>query len=218
MSLYIANKENLENFISDMRISFQNLKVIRKQYLNKILNYINTLLNQIKNNTKTFNNNFNFNNDNNIGKNKYNKIMNLVLSLDNFSEILEIYSEEKKEEFKGILSLILNELENDNNEIKSNNNKGQNFPLNKEINKLKNKLNEEQKKIKELEAQNNELFKMNKMNENILYDKDNKILSLNEDIKSMDFQLKEYKNEIDKNKDIIKDLKNENILMNILII
>ena len=36
MKIYLANNENLENFISDMKILFQNLRVVRKQYLNKI--------------------------------------------------------------------------------------------------------------------------------------------------------------------------------------
>ena len=214
MSISFANNNNLDQFIDDMRILFQNLKSLRKQYLNKISNYIKYKNN---NNKKTFNNNNNFNNynDNNIVKNKYNKIMNLILSLDNYSELINLVSEEKKEKFRGILSLIINELKNNDIEVKENNNNNKiNISLNKEINKLKNKLSEEQKKRKELEAQNGELFEMNKINENELYDKDAKINYLNEEIKSMDLKLSEIMKEDEKNKNIINGLKRENMLIN----
>ena len=173
MSTYLANNENLKNFISDMKISFKNLKILRKEYLDKTLNNINELLIQTKNNSKTFNNNFNFNNYNNIGKNKNNDIIDLIMSLDNYTELLGYYSEEKKDEFREILSLIINEMKDNKNDI----NNVQDFSLlNKEIDILKNQLNEEQNKRKVLYKKCNELLKINKMDEKKLSDKDSKII------------------------------------------
>ena len=191
MSTYLANNENLINFISDMKISFKNLKILRKEYLDKTLNNINELLIQTKNNSKTFNNNFNFNNYHNIGKNKYDKIINLLLSLDKFSEILENYSDEKTVEFRRLLSLIKKELDNNKNYINNN----QDISLNKEINKLKNELNEMQKNRNELDKRYKELFGIYKMNEKKLGDKDTEITSLNEDLKSINFTFNKVNND-----------------------
>ena len=210
MSIHLANNENLENFIADMKISFQRLKSIRKQYLNKISNNINNLFIQIKTNSKAFNNNFNFNNYHNIGKNKYDKIINLLLSLDKFSEILENYSDEKTDEFRRILSLIKKELDNNKNYINNN----QDISLNKEINKLKNELNEMQKNRNELDKRYKELFGIYKMNEKKLGDKDTEITSLNEDLKSINFTFNKVNNDNIQKDDIINKLTKEIDLIN----
>ena len=208
---YKANNENLDNFISDMKYSFDNLKILRKEYLNKISNYFNKLLTKINHNNNSKSNNNNINN--------YNKIMSLLISLEKYNEKLGYYSPKEKEEFIRIISLIINELKknqnnnintNKNNNINNKNQAAQILSFKEEINKLKQQLNESLNKNKDIKAKNEELIKNNEMKDNEILDRKKEIYSLKDELNTLNKQLKDSINENNNNKIIINDLKKEN--------
>ena len=206
MKIYLANNENLENFISDMKILFQNLRVVRKQYLNKIAK-----ISTIKNNQ----NNINLGNYIVIEKNRYFKIMNLLKSLNKYKEIIELYnSEELKHEFTNILMEIINQLEKTDNNINYKINKNANTNNSPQLNNLKNKLKECQRKKIELELKINELLENNKIKQNELIEKDKQLSSLNEELKSIDIKFNDISKENNKNKSTIDNNEKEKILIN----
>ena len=200
IKIYLANNENLENFISDMKILFQKLRLVRKEYLSKISNYISKLSSKAYNN-KNLDNNFV------MEKNRYLKIINLLTNLNKYKDIIEIYdSQEQSQEFANIIMQIKNELKK--TEIKINYNKYNNYKnvnnTNLETNDLKNKLKEFQRKTKELEMKNEELLKNNKIKENELIEKEKELSSLNEELKSIDIKFNDIIQENNKNKDTIE--------------
>ena len=206
MKIYLANNENLENFISDMKILFQNLRVVRKQYLNKIAK-----ISTIKNNQ----NNINLGNYIVIEKNRYFKIMNLLKSLNKYKEIIELYnSEELKHEFTNILMEIINQLEKTDNNINYKINKNANTNNSPQLNNLKNKLKECQRKKIELELKINELLENNKIKQNELIEKDKQLSTLNEELKSIDIKFNDISKENNKNKSTIDNNEKEKILIN----
>ena len=206
MKIYLANNENLENFISDMKILFQNLRVVRKQYLNKIAK-----ISTIKNNQ----NNINLGNYIVIEKNRYFKIMNLLKSLNKYKEIIELYnSEELKHEFTNILMEIINQLEKTDNNINYKINKNANTNNSPQLNNLKNKIKECQRKIIKLELKINELLENNKIKQNELIEKDKQLSSLNEELKSIDIKFNDISKENNKNKSTIDNNEKEKILIN----
>ena len=206
MKIYLANNENLENFISDMKILFQNLRVVRKQYLNKIAK-----ISTIKNNQ----NNINLGNYIVIEKNRYFKIMNLLKSLNKYKEIIELYnSEELKHEFTNILMEIINQLEKTENNINYKINKNANTNNSPQLNNLKNKLKECQRKKIELELKINELLENNKIKQNELIEKDKQLSSLNEELKLVDIKFNDISKENNKNKSTIDNNEKEKILIN----
>ena len=206
MKIYLANNENLENFISDMKILFQNLRVVRKQYLNKIAK-----ISTIKNNQ----NNINLGNYIVIEKNRYFKIMNLLKSLNKYKEIIELYnSEELKHEFTNILMEIINQLEKTDNNINYKINKNANTNNSPQLNNLKNKLKECQRKKIELELKINELLENNKIKQNELIEKDKQLSTLNEELKLVDIKFNDISKENNKNKSTIDNNEKEKILIN----
>ena len=208
--IYLANKDNLNNFISDMKISIKKLEDIRGKYLKRISKYISELIVTINNNSENNNLNNNFDNNVEIGTDKFDEILYLIISLGKYSQIIEFFSQEQKEKYEEDLSFIINELKNKENDIY---NQVQIFPLKEEINKMKNELIKKKRKILELESKNDKLYKIAKMNENKLNEKDNKILFLNENLKLIEQKSKVYIKENIKNKETINNLQ-ETLLKN----
>ena len=223
MSTFLANNDNLDNFISDMKISFKKLKGLRNTYLNKVANSIFKLVinknvnnnniknNNIKNNNIINNTNINLNNYQLIEKKRLIKILNLIISLNKYNEILECFPQEQKEEFQKKLSIIINELKKSDyifsNNMNNINNMSPNKKMKEDINKLKYQLNERDKKIKELELQINELIKINNKNEIDLKDKEQKLNSLNEELKSINLKYNNINKENEKNIETINNMK-----------
>ena len=226
MSTFLANNDNLDNFISDMKISFKKLKGLRNTYLNKVANSIFKLVinknsnnnniknNNIKNNNIINNTNINLNNYQLIEKKRLIKILNLIISFNKYNEILECFPQEQKEEFQKKISIIINELKksdyifsNNMNNMNNINNMSPNKKMKEDINKLKYQLNERDKKIKELELHINELIKINNKNEIDLKDKEQKLLSLNEELKSINLKYNNINKENEKNIETINNMK-----------
>jgi hypothetical protein len=291
-----SNEENLNNFFSDSKSIFKNLRIIRKEYLSNISNYFKYLLSENserstlnKMNNKQHYNQINLNIKNGKGeqpKMSFNpQIYNLLANLINYSDIIGAYSFKDKEQYIKILNMIYKELkkyeqniDNDNNITINNNdisliknndfleqkyekqiqnyksiiNKLNNHSKNLEnklrafsndskhiidynniennnnenslissVKILKEKIKKEQynssqkdKKIKELKEQNNTLLKKVREKENEIFSKDNQILSLDEENQLYKFKFNEVNRSNNKNKDIISNIKRENILIN----
>ena len=294
-----SNEENLNNFFSDSKSIFKNLRIIRKEYLSNISNYFKYLLSENserstlnKMNNKQHYNQINLNIKNGKGehpKMSFNpQIYKLLANLINYSDIIGAYSFKDKEQYIKILNMIYKELkkyeqniDNDNNITINNNdisliknndfleqkyekyekqiqnyksiiNKLNNHSKNLEnklrafsndskhiidnnnmennnnenslissVKILKEKIKKEQynssqkdKKIKELKEQNNTLFKKVREKENEIFSKDNQILSLDEENQLYKFKFNEVNRSNNKNKDIISNIKRENILIN----
>ena len=200
MKIYFANKENLDYFISDQKILFQDLRELRQEQKNKICNFFTN----IKNNT------YNIELDNKIviEKNRYFKIMNLLISLNKFKENIELNnSEEESQEFTNILIEIINQLkktEKNNYIINKNNNKNMNTNKSPQINiskNSKNKFKEFQRK-KELELKNDEILQNNKIKQELI-EKNEQLNTLKEKLKSIDIKYNDIVEENNKNKSII---------------
>ena len=123
MKIYFANKENLDYFISDQKILFQELREYRQEYKNKIYKFIENIKHKKDN----------FDSDNYIvfGKNRYFKIMNLLMSLNKYKENIELNnSEEERQDFSNILMEIINLLKKTENYYNNNINKNNNRNVN----------------------------------------------------------------------------------------
>ena len=137
-------------------------------------------------------------------KNRYFRIMDLLKSLNKYKVIIELYnSEELKHEFTNILMEIINQLEKTDNNINYKINKNANTNNSPQLNNLKNKLKECQRKKIELELKINELLENNKIKQNELIEKDKQLSTLNEELKSIDIKFNDISKENNKNKSTI---------------
>ena len=223
MPIFIANKNNLDNFVLDMNISFKKLKDMRKIYLNRVSKYINDLLAKKSNNNPK------------LKKNNFNEIINLIYELYKYSETFNYISPKQKEKYEEKLSIIINELE-----IKEMNNINQISLLNKEIYNLKNELIKAKTKFDSRMGRNqfplkdNKIFdtniqpqlikkpfiKVNNENFNIINNsqKENLLInnnnSLNEKIILINKEIENKNNEIKELKKIISEEGKEKELLN----
>ena len=119
------NDNNLNNFFSNAKSIFKGLKETRKKYLNKISSYINYILSEkyeIILPKRNYSQGYLKINKRNATQKKVNntilKIMNLIINLNKYSDIIGLYSEQDKEEYLQLLNIIIKELKNNQkNEI-----------------------------------------------------------------------------------------------------
>ena len=276
-------ENNLNGFFQDEQLFFKELKNLRKEYLSKISNYIYNILSENKmnlRNRRIYNSpdyRINFWNKKRFREEQFNKLSKLLISLSNYNNKIEFYSDEDQENYLSLIKILFEEMkklvqnfssDDDSNlndsmniniqTIERNRKELQNYKkklnqcqhINKELqnynkyleqivtnnnnieindisqteqlnNNLKNtvkmeryKSSQKDKKIKELEKQNNLLFKKNKDNQNEIFQRDNKYAELLEQVQLYKNKLIEANRQINEKKEIIKDIQKENLLMN----
>ena len=109
-----SNEKNLINFFSDAKMTFKNLRAVRKEYLEKVSNYINHIISENIGKKKIIKNNSskNIRKFGNSTPGKNTQFLDLLINLANFSDIIGLYSEQDKERYINLLNIILNEFQN----------------------------------------------------------------------------------------------------------
>ena len=228
-----SNENNLNTFFSDAKISFKNLKLVRKEYLSNVYNYINLILSEKKEKERTMGKrqysqgNLNHRNHNEGGDNmsrKGSSTINLLSNLKKYIDIIGLYSDEDKEQYINLINLLFREFkkyeyrDNQEENLEQINEEIQNYKIiinkYKESDvKLRQKLSSLQKQLNNL-AQNNEnnllpqLEKTLKFNNQLKEEvKRERLNSMKKDKKIK--ELKEQNNNLNK-----KNKENENIIIN----
>ena len=128
-----SNEDNLNKFFSDAQFIFKNLKIERKEYLQNLLNFIkkNKLTEKaFKPEYKRYHSQNKITNDKQNNQNTLSSIqiiLNLLLKLTQYSDMIETYSEQEKNNYENIINIIFKEIkkfqkyfENQNNNYNNN--------------------------------------------------------------------------------------------------
>ena len=182
LNLSESNENNLNLFFSDAKISFKNLKIVRKEYLKNIDNYIKFILLEKKGKTrlKRQNSQGNCNKHNQRGSQTTEGnspgMIDLLMSLNYYIDIIGFYSQQEKENYLNLLNMIIKEFKKYENILNSEENTESINGMEKEIKnyqKIINKYKESNIKLK------NYSMNLEKKIENLSHNKDNIIASMN---------------------------------------
>ena len=216
-----SNENNLNAFFSDAKISFKNLKLVRKEYLSKVYNYINLILSEKNEKEKTMGKrqysqgNLNHRNhkegDDNINR-KGSSTINLLSNLKKYIDIIGLYSEEDKEQYINLINLLFGEFK----KYEYRDNQEENLDqINEEIKNYKiiiNKYKKSDAKLRQnLFSLQKQLNNLNQNNENNLLPQLEKALKFNNQLKEE--MKRERLNSMKKDKKI-KELKEQNNVLN----
>jgi hypothetical protein len=212
LNLSESNEKNINNFFSDAKISFKNLKIVRKEYLSKIEQYINYLLSETKVKTKhkrQYSQGKMFQ-QNPRGSQKMDKngpgMLDLILNLKNYIEIIGLFSQEHKENYLTLLNMIIKEFKKYEN-IDMDDYIQQINEMEKEIKNCKiiiNKYKESNIKLK------NYSINLEKKINYLVQNKDNIISSLNTVNNQLKEEVKKERFNSSKKDKTIKELKKQN--------
>lgn len=210
------NEMNLNNFYSESKWIFKNLRMERKKYLQNFSNNIYYILSEEENglNKKRSYSQMNMINRNKtINNSYYNKILNLIINLNKYSEIIGLYSEEDKKQYSDLINYIFQEINNNKNQISRSNNDNNNldsvrsekinekyekmvYDFNKYIKQLSKDCSELEKEVRTLSIYRNNNLKM--------YGSFNQSIDNNNIIKNNKIKQKQLLFSINKLKDEIK--------------
>ena len=95
-----SNENNLNTFFSDVKIAFKNLRIVRKEYLAKVSNQISYML------KKSITQNLQLEQ-----QNTNNPIQNIIYNLNEYIDIIGLYSDEKRDEYINLINLLCSQFQ-----------------------------------------------------------------------------------------------------------
>ena len=95
-----SNENNLNTFFSDVKIAFKNLRIVRKEYLAKVSNQISYML------KKSITQNLQLEQ-----QNTNNPIQNIIYNLNEYIDIIGLYSDEKRDEYINLINLLYSQFQ-----------------------------------------------------------------------------------------------------------
>ena len=95
-----SNENNLNTFFSDVKIAFKNLRIVRKEYLEKVSNQISYML------KKSITQNLQLEQ-----QNTNNPIQNIIYNLNEYIDIIGLYSDEKRDEYINLINLLYSQFQ-----------------------------------------------------------------------------------------------------------